>query len=135
MSAFHVTVPGKPLPKGSLRHVGNGRLIEQTKVKGWMTEIRQRITQLPFAREGGPFDVPVQVTLEFRHPRPLAAKNRLYPHMRSVGDLDKLVRAVLDALQPTVLTDDSLVVSLSAIKLYETPQYPAGVSIIIEELT
>jgi Holliday junction resolvase RusA-like endonuclease len=55
--------------------------------------------------------------------------------MRSTGDLDKLCRAVLDSLQPTVLTDDSLVVSLTAKKRYETPEFPPGVDIIVEELT
>jgi crossover junction endodeoxyribonuclease RusA len=131
---FDTIVYGKPLPKGSLRHVGNGRLIEQTKVKTWMAEIRDQIT-----REHGDtpplFEGPVGAIMTFRFPRPAAAKNRLYPHMRSAGDLDKLVRAVLDALQPTVLVDDSLVVLMSAQKYYETPEEPAGVTITIMDMT
>jgi crossover junction endodeoxyribonuclease RusA len=131
---FELTAYGKPLPKGSLRHVGNGRMIEQTKVKTWMGEIRAQITR-DYGATPPLFDTPVRVTLAFRFPRPAAAKNRLYPHMRSTGDLDKLCRAVLDSLQPTVLTDDSLVVSLTAKKRYETPEFPPGVDIIVEELT
>ncbi len=133
MKPFAITVPGKPLPKGSLRHVGRGRLIEQTSVKTWMSEIRRNITDA-YGDEAPLFEAPVRATLHFRFPRPAAAKNRLYPHLRSVGDLDKLIRAVLDALQPQVLVDDSLVVMIAAGKFYETPEAPAGVSILIEEL-
>lgn len=131
---FHLTVPGKPIPKGSLRHIGKGRMIEQTNVKQWMAVIRDHAAQVT----GGvllPIETPVEARLEFRFPRPAAAKNRLYPHMRSVGDIDKLCRAVLDALQPQVITDDSLVVRMTASKDYETTEQPAGVSIHIEELT
>lgn len=131
---FHLTVPGKPIPKGSLRHIGKGRMIEQTNVKQWMAAIRDHAAQVT----GGvllPIETPVEARLEFRFPRPAAAKNRLYPHMRSVGDIDKLCRAVLDALQPQVITDDSLVVRMTASKDYETTEQPAGVSIHIEELT
>lgn len=131
---FESTAYGKPLPKGSLRHIGNGRMIEQTKVKTWMADIRQQISR-DYGGTPPLFDVPVRVTLSFRFPRPAAAKNRLYPHMRSTGDLDKLCRAVLDALQPDVLEDDSLVVSLTAKKRYETNESPAGVDILIEELS
>ena len=134
MSTFAITVPGRPLPKGSLKHVGRGRLVEQTKVKGWMQEIQAHILEV-YSDVAPMFDTPVWVTLAFRFPRPVAAKNRLYPHLRSAGDLDKLTRAVLDALQPSILADDSLVVKLTAGKFYETPENQAGVTILIEELT
>jgi Holliday junction resolvase RusA-like endonuclease len=56
--------------------------------------------------------------------------------MRSVGDIDKLCRAVLDALQPSktepgVMDDDSLVVTLSASKVYGEE---AGVTVEVREL-
>lgn len=130
---FNAFVPGKPLPKGSLRHIGNGRMIEQTKVKDWMKDIRnhieEHVTEVPL------FSTPVSAIISFRFPRPVAAKNRLYPHMRSVGDIDKLCRAALDALQPSVLADDSLVVYLSAFKMYEDDEHPAGMEITVQDLT
>lgn len=129
---FTAFVEGKPLPKGSLRHVGGGRMIEQTKVKGWMSDIRAHVSEN--YSQGPLFDVPVQAEIEFTFPRPLAAKNRLYPHLRSVGDIDKLVRAVLDALQPTILYDDSLVVRLTATKDYESDGKPPGARITIRDL-
>jgi crossover junction endodeoxyribonuclease RusA len=134
VSTFYLTVPGKPLPKGSLRHVGRGRLIEQTKVKTWMQEIRDH-TVATYGGEIPLFEAPVKAVLKFRFPRPAAAKNRLYPHLRSAGDIDKLSRAVLDALQPAVLVDDSLVVELTAQKMYALSEEDAGVSIMIEDLT
>lgn len=130
---FSTFVPGKPLPKGSLRHVGRGRLVEQTKVKEWMEAIRTDL--LGQALEEPMFTTPVFAGLEFYFPRPAVAKNRLYPHMRSAGDLDKLCRAVLDALQPKVLADDALVVSMSATKRYEDADNPAGVLITVADLT
>lgn len=131
---FNAFVPGKPLPKGSLRHIGNGRMIEQTKVKTWMADIQAHVSEV-YQDVGPMFTTPVSATITFWFPRPLAAKNRLYPHMRSVGDIDKLVRAVLDALQPSVISDDSLVVRLDASKFYESDVYPAGAFISIQDLT
>lgn len=130
---------GNPIPKGSMRHVGNGRMVDQTKTKPWMNSVRS--AALLAAREAGidqMIDVPVSVYIEFYFPRPAAAKNRLYPYKRSVGDIDKLSRAVLDALQPTrteigILTDDSLVVDLSAHKRYTESDY-IGAYIAVKEL-
>jgi crossover junction endodeoxyribonuclease RusA len=139
-----VHAAGMPIPKGSMKHIGNGRMVDQTKTKPWMKAIRKaaleewnRVKSVDLMQ---PFviDVPVSVFIEFYFPRPLAAKNRLYPHKRSVGDIDKLSRAVLDALQPTktepgVLADDSLVVDLSAHKRYSETGY-AGAYIAVKEL-
>lgn len=133
----YIKVEGIPIPKGSMRHIGNGRMIDQTKTKPWMSAIRSAA----LAIRSDPtdiIDVPVAVGIEFYFPRPKAAKNRLYPHMRSVGDIDKLSRAVLDALQPSktepgLLADDSLVVDLWAKKRYEYNGF-IGALIQIDEL-
>lgn len=132
-------VAGMPIPKGSMRHIGNGRMIDQTKTKPWMKAIRTAaLTQASELGVTEMIDVPVSVFIEFYFPRPAAAKNRIYPHKRSVGDIDKLSRAVLDALQPTrtekgILTDDSLVVDLMAYKRYATDDF-VGAWIGVKEL-
>jgi crossover junction endodeoxyribonuclease RusA len=139
MTEIGFSVRGMPIPKGSMRHVGNGRMVDQTKTKPWMKSVR--VQALATARALGVtemLDVPVSVFIEFYFPRPAAAKNRLYPHKRSVGDIDKLSRAVLDALQPTrtevgILTDDSLVVDLSAHKRYSEAGY-VGAYVMVKEL-
>lgn len=134
-----ISVQGIPIPKGSMKHIGNGRMVDQTKTKPWMKAIRTA-AGLEAGRMGlvDEIQVPVSVYIEFYFPRPAAAKNRMYPHKRSVGDIDKLSRAVLDALQPTktepgVLADDSLVVDLSAHKRYTAGTY-TGAYIAIKEL-
>jgi crossover junction endodeoxyribonuclease RusA len=144
MMELDFTVTGMPIPKGSMRHIGNGRMVDQTKTKPWMNAIRVASLEAAAAVvEPGhiePFliDVPVRVEIKFYFPRPAAAKNRLYPHKRSVGDIDKLSRAVLDALQPNktdigILMDDSLVVDLRACKVY-TDSGAAGAWIVVKEL-
>lgn len=133
---YFFAIEGTPIPKGSLRHVGNGRLVEQTKVKPWMSRIRSQVYD---DMDGRLIDTPVGVDLEFVFSRPVSAKNRVYPHLRSVGDLDKLCRAVLDALQASktenfgLITDDSLVVDLTARKRYTSDSW-TGVKILVTEL-
>lgn len=133
----YIKVEGIPIPKGSMRHIGNGRMVDQTKTKPWMSAIRKAALAVRSSRTDI-IDVPVAVGIEFYFPRPKAAKNRLYPHMRSVGDIDKLSRAVLDALQPSktepgLLADDSLVVDIWAKKRYEYNGF-IGALIQIDEL-
>jgi Holliday junction resolvase RusA-like endonuclease len=59
-----------------------------------------------------PFDVPVHVDIQFR----LAGTEDLLPVDRSDPDLDNMEKALLDALNGVVWTDDRLVCSKSAFK-------------------
>ena len=63
-------------------------------------------------------DEPVTLTLTFFLPRPPSVpKSRLAPHTKP--DLDKLVRAVLDAMTKAgIYKDDSRVVSMTVHKRY-----------------
>jgi crossover junction endodeoxyribonuclease RusA len=127
------TALGIPRPKGSLRHIGKGRMIEQTDVKQWMAVVRSTAAQ----QMGRRLDGPCAAMVKFMFTRPASAKNRLYPSVRSTGDLDKLVRAVMDAIQPKdawpgVIDDDSQIVRITASKDYgNTP----GVHVAVWELT
>ena len=49
-------------------------------------------------------------------------------------DLDKLVRAVGDALTRLAWRDDSQIVAWHAYKHYATPEHPVGARITIQEL-
>ncbi len=65
-------------------------------------------------------------TLEFRMPRPKSTP-KATPAAVKRPDLDKLARAVLDAITGTVLVDDSQVVDLSASKrLAEVGESPGA---------
>lgn len=121
-----VVVNGIPKPKGSLRHIGRGRLVEQVKGSGtW----RDRIAWAAREQHGGePITVAVVVDFEVRVEPPKSAPKRrgTLPITRSSGDLDKHARNICDALvDGGVIKDDSCVVDLRGRKrhclLGETP--------------
>lgn len=119
-------VDGIPAPQGSKRHVGHGVLLESSKtLPAWRRHVK---TTLAEAMDGPPFDAPVLVSLTFLMPRPAAHHrggrrgNVLRPDAPKLPttrpDLDKLIRAVLDAATGVVWVDDSRVVDISARKRY-----------------
>lgn len=130
------TAEGIPRPKGSLRPIRVGkkiRMIEQTDVKPWMAVIRA--AAIPATTRT--LDGPLGISARFTFPRPKSAKNRLYPHTRATGDVDKLLRAVFDALQPHghwpgAIHDDSQVVKLRDVDAEYGPT--PGVYVLVWEL-
>lgn len=72
----------------------------------------------------------IQITLEYRLPRPTSLPKRVVSHTRK-PDLDKLVRATLDALTGAVFVDDSQVEALGAIKVYAVNPEPQGLSVVV----
>lgn len=125
--SFLLDVNGTPVPQGSKRHVGRGVLIESSKdLKPWRQKItaeaKEALMYQDDAWEPG-FDGPVDAFFTFYLPRPLTVpKNRRgYPSVRP--DLDKLSRAICDALTDAgVWKDDSQVVGLFATKDYDLPR-------------
>lgn len=134
MTTLHLFVPGTPAPQGSKRHVGRGILIESSKAVGpW----RERVALAAHAERPAAIALPLighalSVRLGFVMPRPASAPKRRTPAAIKRPDVDKLARAVLDALTGIWFTDDSAITDLRAIKrlaeLGETP----GVSIELE---
>lgn len=127
MTRIRILVDGDPKPKGSLKHIGRGRLVEQVAGSGtW----RQRVAWA--AREqhaGSPVTAPAGVDFEVRVAPPKSApKTRVtLPATRSSGDVDKHARNVLDALvDGGVLRDDSQVVDLRARKRHCLPGEAPG---------
>ena len=114
-------VPGIPAPKGSKRHVGNGRLIEASKkLPPWTDAILETISRLDYFV---PFDEPVEVWATYYLPRPSTVTRDL-PSVPP--DLDKLERGLFDALTKAgVWRDDSLVVDSHPSKRY-ADGIPAG---------
>lgn len=131
MTALTIRVPGVPKPKGSMRHVGHGRMIEQVVgSKEWRAAVviaaaqeRDRSGWETLAR------VPVEVAVTFTVVRPKSVKNA-EPITRGSGDLDKLCRNILDALADAwIIRDDSQVVDLKAVKEYGDA---AGAEIVVQ---
>jgi crossover junction endodeoxyribonuclease RusA len=133
-----VFVPGRPAPQGSKRylgqHGGKGITVEMSKkVAPWRTDIRDALCargtwcRIDAAR-------PVAVQLQFVMPRPASAPKRRTPPAVKRPDLDKLVRAVLDAIGSAgIWHDDSQVVDLRATKRLAELAEPAGCHITIQE--
>ena len=124
------TVSGNPAPQGSKRHVGNGRMIEASKrLKPWRDAVIAATQEMASTVEQ--LEGPLTVKLEFRVPRPKTV-TRSHPITRSSGDLDKLIRAVLDGITiGELIQDDSQVVNIRASKRYSVDP---GVTIYIERV-
>lgn len=119
-------VPGAPAPQGSKRHVGRGILIESSKNVGpW----RERVALAAHSNAAGLLDPPVSVRLDFIMPRPKSAPKTKTLAAVKRPDIDKLARAILDALTDVWLRDDSHVVELCATKRLALVDEQPGVTI------
>lgn len=108
--ALEVFIPGKPAAQGSKRHVGGGRLVEQSKaVAPWRTLVAWHVAQEWTA---APLDGPIDLEVEFVMPRPSATPKRRTPPAIRRPDVDKLLRALLDAVTGVLWRDDSQVVQV-----------------------
>lgn len=152
-----IRVHGTPIPQGSKRIVRRGRgktertfLLDnnEDKLHPWRDHVRTATADA--CRYHDTITGPVRVWLHFAFQRPtshyrtgrnahiLKDNAPTYPG-RTCGDIDKLTRAVLDALTDAeVWVDDSQVVDVRARKFYAGEhEYAApqpGVDIVIEEV-
>jgi crossover junction endodeoxyribonuclease RusA len=121
-------VLGQPVPQGSMKHVGGGRIVSKSpKLKEW----REKIAQVVREQAGEPAHPdPVSVTVIFTFNKPKTVTREL-PTVPP--DLDKLQRAIGDALSIDCkyLIDDAQIIEWHAEKVYGTP---AGVVIQISKI-
>ena len=123
------TIPGTPIPQGSKSaRVVKGRafMFDQNRnLKPWRNEVRQAAEKALAGRDG--FTEALSVNLTFHMPRPATVK-RLRPSVKP--DIDKLIRAVFDAITDAgVWKDDSLVVHVSATEWYADDEPYAEVTV------
>jgi len=115
-------VRGLPIPQGSTRTwVTNGRPVITSAAKG-LSVWRRLVADV--AQDYAPpqlWEGPIRMDLTFGLPKPKSApkRKRVWPDKRP--DLDKLTRAVLDALTHVMFVDDSQVVEIHASKDYGPP--------------
>lgn len=123
---INIFIAGSPAPQGSKRHVGGGVMIESCKaLKPWRESIRYALR----GADGRPchhFDQAVSCALEFILPRPKTAPKRSTPAAVKKPDVDKLTRAVFDAITSAcVIRDDSQIIEVYSRKrlaqIGETP--------------
>lgn len=139
MDSFSFFVPGEPITEGSTRAFASGQRVVVTHDRGpeltaWRIKVAHAAEAA--AREAGwdpQHDGPVVVTATFLLPRPKSVpRSRRLPHTKP--DLDKLQRAIGDALapykRPGVLRDDSRIVEWRATKLYARSEPGVHVAIM-----
>jgi crossover junction endodeoxyribonuclease RusA len=142
--AVSAWVAGVPAPQGSKRALGAGRpggrirMVEMSKrVPAWRADVREAFNYAtaPSGQVCGFTErAALVVKIVFVMPRPKATpKTRATPPAVKKPDLDKLVRAVLDALTSAgVYADDSQVVTVHAHKRIAELGEPTGAMIHVE---
>lgn len=120
-------VYGTPKTQGSKRafkHPRTGRvvMVEQAghPLKDWRGAVSAEAHDVVQREHGAPLAGPIRVTLTFRLDRPKSLpKSASIWHTKSNADIDKLTRAVLDALtQGGAFGDDGQVCELHVYKQY-----------------
>jgi crossover junction endodeoxyribonuclease RusA len=131
-------VPGLPQQQGTKTKWGTE---ENPHVTGW----RESVANVAHAMlaDAPLYHGPVRMECVFYFPRPKAhyrggkfsaeLKKDAPVYHASPPDLDKLVRAIGDALTATVLHDDRQIANLSAFKLY-TSGSDVGVRVTVEPI-
>lgn len=129
MKLIQAFIPGKPIPQGSVNVYGGRVVSVKPDLRQWRDGIRAALLA---KHDGEPLDGPITVALAFQIAPP---KKPRWPLPAVKPDLDKLTRAVFDALSTTktqrgVITDDARIISLTAAKSYHgTP----GVMVTISQ--
>jgi Holliday junction resolvase RusA-like endonuclease len=126
-----VVVRGTPAPQGSKRHVGGGRMVEQSpNLAPWRAVVTQSAAlALTRAHWHPDARAPLALGVTFTVARPAShwrtgkhshlLRNTAPAHPISRPDLDKLIRSTMDALTDAgAMTDDARVISVSAVKAY-----------------
>jgi len=155
MNAIAFQVIGKAAPKGSTRGFvvrKGGRMHaavteDNPNTRPWAALVRDGAIQARAAwiHHNGlgmaaalmaayPRPAAVRIELEFVLPRVTALpKRRIVPHTRK-PDLDKLTRAIKDALTGVIWEDDAQVCAIVATKRYALPGEGAGCSIGVDAI-
>ena len=140
MTPINLWVPGTPRPKGSMRHVGKGRMVEQLAGSGdWRAAVayaaRQKLAELErLGNPPGAYLDAVRVTIRLQFAPPKSWKGYARPTSRATGDVDKHARNILDALVDAgVIKDDAQVASLRVQKHYCHGHEIPGADILIGE--
>lgn len=109
-------VPGNAVAQGSMKYVGGRKIIysNHDRLMEWRSKIRECAREV--MRDHAPFEDAVAVEAMFWLTRPKVAHDRPYPSKRP--DLDKLARAVGDAITGVIVSDDSLIVRWTLNKEY-----------------
>lgn len=127
-------VSGMPVTQGSKtvrQHAGKAWLVDvnDKSLKAWRYLINKVAAEAMDTAGRQPLDTAVEVHATFYLPKPESVK-RLYPHV--MPDVDKLLRALFDSLQPCFV-NDSRVTHVTAAKEYANDLGPGVLVTILEK--
>lgn len=145
MTAVAFTVHGEPAPQGSktVKHTKAGVGFVHESNRERLTPWRNAVTAAAVEAMDGrpPIGGPVRLEVDFVFPRPKGhyrtgkRAGELKPsaaHYRSSRpDVDKLARAIGDALAGVAIVDDALVVELVVRKVYGSPAAHVAISELV----
>ena len=125
-----IWVPGDPKTKGSWVPVkaADGRIKFRPATKGTSKWCKDAVAAIAAQWRGPLLDGPVRARFLFLLPKPPTV-TRAYPTSSRDGDVDKLIRALFDAMTGTVYRDDGQVVDSSEKKRYATGETGAWIYI------
>jgi len=134
MTALVVTVLGVPVPQGSMRALGPGRMVHSNAaaLRPWRDTVAWHVREECLACGlSEPLSGPVEVHATFVLPKPKSAtKARWAPDRKP--DIDKLGRGLLDSLVfGGALADDAQVVTLLLSKVYPADGAIPGVTFTV----
>ena len=121
-------IKGKPVPQPrprATRFAGSSaiRMYEPSNARAWKAIVSSHMRALGIE----PIEGPIRVDLRFDFVRPrshFTTKGKLtksapaFATGRNLGDVDNLAKAILDACNTILYTDDAQVIHLSVVKCY-----------------
>lgn len=117
MHSYSFRVAGRPVAKGSKRgFVKGGRVVmveAARNLTAWQNAVRFVLQDWPHGLLTGP----VALAVIFYFPRPKSRKKQIFITTRP--DLDKLARAIGDAMTGIVVRDDAQIAIMAQAKVYD----------------
>ena len=141
--SFHCRIMMRPVPKAAIKHTHHGKgyypkstYVAMDRIK--LETLNKKIAKFsepgfdPMTNTNDPmFSEAIKVTLVFAFLRPASVPAHIRPYPSVVPDIDNLAKLTLDSLQPHIIKDDCLIVTLKKRKIYDEDEY---VDIFIEDL-
>ena len=140
---FHCRINMKPVPKAAIKHTHNGKGYYPKSTYVAMDRIKRETMNKKIAKFADPdfhsmtntdqpiFTQAVKVELVFAFLRPHSVPAHERPYPSVVPDIDNLAKLTLDSLQPHIIKDDCLIVTLKKRKIYDEAEY---IDICVEDL-
>lgn len=138
------TIPGPARGQGSKRHVGNGVMIEQSRhLPAWRAAVAAAAHNAAAAEGWALTTGPCWLELDVYVERPLThhvgrdrdreLRDDAPEHCTRTPDLDKILRAVCDALTNVLWADDKQVVGITANRWWADHGETPGATIEVGE--